>query len=166
MIKLIHILIISATLWGGYLFSQCQRPSQVISPDYKDGWGENSQSKSGHLRPGDHYEMRFIAQAGIKYRIKATAGSNEFSEDNISFQLVVKEVNHIEKDGKVTYKSSEVILYDSELAGEGEEAIILTSKAQSLSIKVKIDDVNVPAFTTLCAIVLIEAKKAKIEGLK
>jgi hypothetical protein len=164
--KFIHILIIAATLSGGYLFAQCPRPSKVITPDYKNGWDENAQSKSSQLLPGDEYEMIFIAQAGIKYRVQASAGLKEFLEDNISFQLVVKEVNRIEEKGKVQYKSSEVILYDSELADKDDEAIIVTSKVQRLSIKVKVIREDFPATSLLCAVILIEAQKSQSTGLR
>lgn len=164
MIKLLHILTLVATLSAGYLFSQCPRPSKVITPDYKNGWGENSQSKSGQLRPGDEYEMRFIAQPGIKYRIQAASGTEEFSKENINFQLVVKEVNRIEEAGKILYRSSEVILYDTKAASKDDEAIFVTPRTQRLSIKVKIDGVEDASGMAQCAIILIEAKKSPADG--
>lgn len=167
MIRIIHILTIFSILLGGYSFSQCPRPSKVISPDTKNGWGENSQSKSGKLRPGDEYEMRFIAQPGIQYRVQAAAGNKDFTKDNVNFKLVTKEVNRVEEEGKVFYKSSEVVLFDSESAAEEEQAIFASSKTQKLSIKVMIEGQEEgPAHTLQCAVVLIEAKKAESIGLK
>lgn len=165
MFKLINILTVVATLSAGYLFSQCPQASKVISVDSKNGWGENSQSKSGQLRPGDTYEMRFILQSGIKYRIQALAGVEDFSADNVDFQVIGKEVNKVEENGRVSYKSSEVILYDSRTATAEEEAIFLSDRMQRLTIRVEVKG-NDGAGLVQCAVVLVEAKKTQKLGLR
>lgn len=165
MLKLISILTIIVTLTVGYSFSQCPQPSKLISVDNKNGWGENSQSKSGQLRPGDQYEMRLIIQGGIKYRIQAVAGVEEFSKDNVSFQVIGKKVDKVEENGRVSYKSTDVVLYDSESAAEGEEAIFMSDRTQRLTIKVEVKGSDGIGLVQ-CAAVLVEAKQAEKLGFR
>ena len=165
MFKIINILTIVVTLSAGYSFSQCPQPSKVISVDHKNGWGENSQSKSGELRPGDTYEMRFIIQSGIKYRIKAVAGVEQYSADNVDFQVIGKVVNKVQENGAISYKSTEVILYDSKTATFDEEAIFLSDRTQRLTIKVTVKG-NEGAGLVQCAAVLVEAMRTEKLGLR
>lgn len=165
MLKLISILTIVMILTIGNSFSQCPQASKLITPDYKNGWGENSQSKSGELRPGEQYEMRFIIQSGIKYRLQVTAGVEEFSKDNVDFQVIGKEVIKVIENGRTSYKSTDVVLYDSKTAAEGEEAIFVSDRMQRLTIKVEVKG-NDGAGLVQCAAVLVEAKQSQKLGLK
>lgn len=166
MIKFVSIIAVFSILLGGNLVAQCTHATHSIPADEHNGWRKNSQSKIKELYAGDKYEIKFVTQAGVKYRIQAFAGLDDLTKRNISFQLIVKEVNRIEEKGEVSYKSVDVILYDSELSGSDDEAIIQTSKTQNLSIKVKIHGAEVPSNTALCAVVLIEEHKSKSVGLR
>ena len=165
MFRLINILTIVATLSAGYSFSQCPQPSKVISVDHKNGWGENSQSKSGELRAGDQYEMRLIIQPGIKYRIQAVAGIEKFSTDNVDFQVISKKVEKVEEDGVISYRSTEVILYDTKDATYGDEAIFLSDRTQRLTIRVEVKGEGGIGLVQ-CAIVLVEAMRTEKLGLR
>jgi hypothetical protein len=104
-----QILLFLALLIGTYSFAQCPKPGDVLKADNDNGWGQNSQSKSGPLRSGDEYEMRFVAQSGLKYRITAISGNEVFLADNIDFQLVGKEVKEVKKNGKSVYETKEIV---------------------------------------------------------
>ncbi|RYM30787.1 hypothetical protein ERX46_17045 [Brumimicrobium glaciale] len=166
MIKFAHLIFGSLIFIGGNSFSQCEHTTHHITPDFTNGWIENSQSKIVELHLGDDFEMKFIAQAGVKYRIQTSAGQKDFTKNNISFQLIIKEVNRIVEKGIVSYKTAEVILYDSELSGKDDEAIIQTAKTQNLSIKVRIHGTEIDPNLAFCSIVLIEEKRSESHDLR
>lgn len=165
MFKLINILTLVATLSAGYLFSQCPQASKIISVDHKNGWGENSQSKSGELRPGDVYEMRLIIQSGIKYRIRAVAGIENFSADNVDFQVVGKKVDKVQQGDEISYRSTEVILYDTKDAAFSDEAIFLSDRTQRLTVRVEVKG-NDGIGLVQCAAILVEAMRTEKLGLR
>lgn len=159
MFKIIRISILSILLsLTGLSFSQCPQPDQVLKPDYKDGWGDNSQSKSGSLRPGDTYEMNFIAQAGLKYRITLLSGLGPYTDDNIDFQLVGSEVNKVEENGKMVYKRQEVVYFDSRNQEEGEKMTFSTPKTRKLKLKMQLNGVE-DSKLVQCVIVFVETKR-------
>jgi hypothetical protein len=159
MFKIIRVLLLSIFLMPvGVSFSQCPQPDQVLSPDYKDGWGDNSQSKTGSLRPGDTYEMNFIAQAGLKYRITLLSGVGPFTDENIDFQLVGSEVNSVEENGKKVYKRQEVVYFDSRKKTEGEKMVFSTPKTRKLKLKMKLNGVEDTKLVQ-CVIVFVESKR-------
>lgn len=159
MFKIIRVSLLSLFLIIlGVGYSQCPEPDQVLRPDYKDGWGENSQSKTGSLRPGDTYEMNFIAQAGLKYRITLLSGVDNYTDDNIDFQLIGSEVNKVEENGKMVYKRQEVVYFDSRNQAEGEKMTFSTPKTRKLTLKMQLNGVE-DSKLVQCVIVFVESKR-------
>jgi len=159
MFKMIRITLLSVLLMvTGISFGQCPQPDQVLRPDYKDGWGDNSQSKTGTLRPGDTYEMNFIAQAGLKYRITLLSGVGPFTDENVEFQLLGSEVKKVEEDGKKVYKRQEVVYLDSENQPEGEKMTFSTPKTRKLTLKIQLNGVEDTKLVQ-CVIVFVETKR-------
>jgi hypothetical protein len=159
MFKVIRLTLLSILLVSvGVSFGQCPEPNQVLKPDYREGWGDNSQSKTGSLRPGDTYEMNFIAQSGLKYRITLLSGTGPFTDENIDFQLVGSEVNKVEENGKSTYKRQEVVYFDSRNQPEGEKMTFSTPKTRKLTLKMKLNGVDDTKLVQ-CVIVFVESKR-------
>ncbi|MEX1190741.1 MAG: hypothetical protein WED10_06485 [Brumimicrobium sp.] len=138
--------------------SQCPDPSQILKADYKDGWGENSQSKTGALRPGDSYEINFIAHGGMKYRITIMSGVSDFTDENVEFQLVGSEVNKVKENGRSIYKRQEVVFFDSEKLSEDEKMSFSTDKTRKLKLKMKLNGVEESKLVQ-CVVVFVEHKK-------
>lgn len=65
-------------LFGGVAFGQCPTPSQVMKADRKNGWAENSQSKSGAVLTGEVYEYSFIVMG--KFMKRQTNGNQQTRE--------------------------------------------------------------------------------------
>lgn len=159
MFKTIRITLLSIFLIVfGASFGQCPEPEQVLRPDYKDGWGDNSQSKTGTLRPGDSYEMNFIAQAGLKYRITLLSGVQNYTDENIDFQLVGSQVNKVKENGKMVYKRQEVVYFDSRDQVEGEKMTFSSPKTRKLKLKMKLNGVEDRKLVQ-CVIVFVETKR-------
>lgn len=159
MFKIIRISLLSIFLTVfGTGFSQCPQPDQVLKPDYNDGWGDNSQSKTGSLRPGDTYEMIFIAQSGLKYRITMLSGVGPYTDEKIDFQLVGSEVNKVEENGKMVYKRQEVVYFDSRNQAEGEKMTFSTPKTRKLKLKMQLNGVE-DSKLVQCVIVFVETKR-------
>lgn len=159
MFKIIRVSLLSFFLIiFGLGYSQCPEPEQVLRPDYKDGWGDNSQSKTGSLRPGDTYEMNFIAQAGMKYRITLLSGVGTYTDDNIDFQLIGSEVNKVEENGKMVYKRQEVVYFDSRNQAEGEKMTFSTPKTRKLTLKMQLNGIE-DSKLVQCVIVFVESKR-------
>ncbi|PKR80091.1 hypothetical protein CW751_11335 [Brumimicrobium salinarum] len=161
-IKTIALTVLLSVFSSGITNAQCPSASKVISVDTKNDWGENSQSKSGKLRPGETYEMRFIIQGGIKYRISAAAGVEDFSEDNVDFKVIGKQIEKSQENGRTSYRAKEVVLYDSQSSDD--EAIFLSERTRRLTIKVEIKG-GEKSNLVQCAAILVEAKKASKFGL-
>ena len=158
------VLLLTLSL-SAYTFAQCPNPGDVLKADSDNGWEQNSQSKSGSLRPGDEYEMRFVAQSGVKYRITAVSGLKvkEFTEDEIDFQLIGKQVKKIEKNGKTIYKNEEVVLYDSKTSED--PAIFYSDRSRRLTIRVSVKGPKDEPKLIQCAVVFIESKNDGKLGL-
>lgn len=164
--KLKHI--IAITLFAGasmVSFSQCPSPSELIKPDKKSGWNENSQSKSGALQAGEAYEYTFIAQRGVEYRITALGGVDEIIMDNVEFKLYSSEVDKVEIDGKPVYKRFEKVVYNSESSDTGSQLIFSTPKTRKLTMKVNIVNTDKPD-AIQCVAVYVETRRATPIGLK
>lgn len=159
MFKIVRITLLSALLMITSLsFSQCPQPDQVLRPDYKDGWGDNSQSKTGSLRPGDTYEMNFIVQAGLKYRITMLSGVGPYTDENVDFQLVGTEVQKVMENGKSVYKRQEVVYFDSRNQPEGEKMVFSSPRTRKLTLKLKLNGVE-DSKLVQCVIIFVETKR-------
>lgn len=159
-----QIVLLFALFVGVYSFGQCPNPGDVLKADKENGWVQNSQSKSGSLRPGDEYEMRFVAQAGVTYRIAVVSGIKEFTEDEIDFQLVVKEANKVIENGKEVYESKDVILYDSKTTED--KAVFYSDRSRRMIIRVKVKDAKEESKLIQCAVVFIETKSNEKLGFR
>lgn len=159
-----RLLILSIFVFTGLNgFGQCPQPNQVLRPDYKDGWGDNSQSKTGSMRPGDSYEMNFIAQGGMKYRITVISGLDLYTDEDIDFQLIGSEVNKVEKDGKSTYQRQDVVFFDSKERAEGEKMTFSTTKTRKLKLKIQLNGVE-DSKLVQCVVVFVETKRQQEVG--
>jgi hypothetical protein len=141
-------------------FAQCPNPNEYLRADTKNGWGKNSQSKSGYLKPGETYELNFIAQRGMEYRITVLAGNDNFSSENLNFQLYHTQVEKVEEKGKQVYKRLKSIIFDSN-EDEG-EVKFATDQTRKISLEVSIENYRKPQ----CVIVFIESRKSKKLGFK
>ncbi len=145
-------------------YSQCPRAYDVMEAEYDAGWGDNSQSKSGPLRPGDTYEMKFIAQGGMQYRVTVVSGNEQFSTDDVDFQLVGSEVNKVKEDGRMVYKRQEVVFYDSEKSAEDQKAVFFSPRSKRLKVRIKLNGVE-DSKLVQCVVVFIETKRQQKIGL-
>lgn len=141
-------------------FGQCPNPNDYLRADTKNGWGKNSQSKSGYLKPGETYELNFIAQRGMEYRITVLAGNDNFSDENVNFQLYHTQVEKVEEKGKQVYKRLRSIIFDSN-EDEG-EVKFATDQTRKISLDVSIENYRKPK----CVIVFIEVRKSKKLGFR
>ncbi|MDX1651942.1 MAG: hypothetical protein R3277_05590 [Brumimicrobium sp.] len=159
MLKINQLFIATLIVFTASLsMAQCPQPGQVLRADYKDGWGENSQSKTGTLRPGDTYEMNFIAQRGLKYRITILSGTGPFTDQNVEFQLVGSEVKKVEQNGKMVYKRQEVVLYDSANKQGDEKMSFSSPKTQKLTLRIKLNGAE-DSKAVQCVVVFVETKR-------
>lgn len=165
MLRIVGVLISFMVLSVAVANAQCPRPYDVVQADYSEGWGDNSQSKSGPLRPGDSYEMKFIAQGGVKYRVTVVSGNEQFSKENVEFQLVGSEVKKVEENGKMVYKRVDVVFYDSEKAKDGEKAVFYSSRTKRLEVRIKMKGADDPSLLQ-CVVVFIETQRPQAIGLK
>lgn len=158
---LIGFIVVSTTIAS----AQCPRPYDVVQADYDEGWGDNSQSKSGPLRPGDSYEMKFIAQGGMKYRVTVVSGNEQYSREDVEFQLVGSEVRKVKENGKMIYKRVDVVFYDSEEAEDGQKAVFFSPRTKRLKVRIKLKGVE-DSKRLQCVVVYIETKRQEALGLK
>jgi hypothetical protein len=147
------------------LSAQCPSPSELVKPDKKSGWNENSQSKSGALLAGEVYEYTFIAQRGVEYRITALGGVNEVIMDNVEFKLYDSEVQKVEIDGQPVYKRVQKVVYNSESGETGSQLVFTTPKTKKLTMKVNIVNSDKPD-AVQCVAVYVETRRATQIGLK
>lgn len=138
------------------VLAQCPVPEKIAKPTTeKNSYKPSSQSKSGALKPGDSYEMAFIAQDGYDYKISSAA-------QNASAGLVSFEIFEMvtEKDANGQYKKVRNIISSS----DGTQPVeFTTDKARKLMIKVTLEAKE--SKKPECVAVLIEDKKAIKIGL-
>lgn len=160
-----QIVLILTLFVSAYSFAQCPSPGDVFEADEENGWAQSTQSKSGSLRPGDVYDMQFVAQSGIKYQITAASGVDKrsFSEENIDFQIIGKEVKKIEKNGREIYENEEVILYDSKTSDN--KAVFYSDRSQRLILRVSVKGTKDEPQLIQCAVISVELKNIGKLGL-
>ncbi|MBW7868993.1 MAG: hypothetical protein H3C31_11770 [Brumimicrobium sp.] len=160
------ILVLISIVSSVFIYGQCPDFTQIFSVNTKEGWSINSQSKKGYLKPGEAYEMVFILQPKIKYRIRVASGfGTKFSEEDVSFQVIGKETGTVEKDGQKTYVSQDVVLFDSENRGN-DEPVFYSERTRRLSIKVRVSGETNSTLDSKCGLVLIEARRPNETGLQ
>lgn len=158
--KKINLTILLALVFSFCAFAQCPNPNDYLRADRKNGWGKNSQSKSGYLKPGETYELNFIAQRGMEYRITILAGNDNFSSENVSFQLYHTHVKKVKQGDESIYKRLRSIIFDSS-KDEG-EVKFSTDQTRKMSVEVSIENYRKPQ----CVIVFIETRKSKKTGFR
>jgi hypothetical protein len=165
MLRIIGVFIGVLVLSTSIASAQCPRPYDVIQAEYDAGWGDNSQSKSGPLRPGDSYEMKFIAQGGLKYRVTVVSGNDQYSRENVEFQLVGSEVRKVKENGKLVYRRVDVVFYDSEESKEGQKAVFYSPRTKRLNVRIKLKGAE-DSKLIQCVVVYVETKRQEELGLK
>jgi hypothetical protein len=164
MIKnLLHILTVVSITWSAN--GQCPTPNQVMKADTKNGWYENSQSKSGALAPGDTYEYNFIVQRGIDYRITTLGGKTELTKGNVEFKIYDTQVQRVEVNGDMVYKRFETIVFDSRNPENTEELIFNSPKTRKLTMRVEVVAEGQPN-DVHCVVVFVETKRSEKFGLR
>lgn len=92
---------------GTSTYAQCPTPESIVKDKKtKDAYGVNSQSRSGSVKPGETYEMSFIAQAGMDYRLSsktAVAISGGLSYEVYEMVVEKKMVNGKEQFKRVKH---------------------------------------------------------------
>jgi len=147
--KIFAVLLMVMT--GSVVFGQC--PSAEKMGKGKGGYGVNSQSKTGALLTGQSYEMSFIAQEGMDYRI--TVGTIVPDRGEVSFE-VYEMVS--EKDDNGAYKKVKKVIISSADA-ESNTVEFITDKARKLMISVSYEGSDDESKKPECVAVLIEDKK-------
>jgi hypothetical protein len=157
----ILITLITAFCFQGSSFAQCASPTDIVkTPKDKLDYNVSSQSRSGVLIPGENYEMSFIAQDGMDYRI--SAGAKNKDAGSVSFEVYEMVVQKTEKDGQTVYKKIKKVIATS-ADGETEPVEFTTDKARKIVVKVNV--MGGDPKTKQCIGVLIEDKKTIKIGL-
>jgi len=135
-----------------------------MQAEFKEGWGPNSQSKSGPLQAGEVYEYTFIAQRGLEYRLTALGGLNNIKVDNVEFELFDTEVKKVVQDGKPVYKRLKKVIYDSKSDESGSQVVFSTPKTRKLTIEVTVVNTEDPT-AVQCVVVFVETRRIAKLGL-
>lgn len=153
--------LIAAFSFQSASFSQCAAPADIVkAPKDKMQYAVTSQSRSGALVPGENYEMSFIAQDGMDYRISAAAKNKDAG--SVSFEVYEMVVQKTEKDGQPVYKKVKKVIATS-ADGENEPVEFTTDKARKIVVKVNL--MGGDPKSNQCVGVLIEDKKTTKIGL-
>jgi hypothetical protein len=164
MIKnLLQMFLVVSISWSAS--AQCTKPNQVMKADKKNGWSENSQSKSGALAPGDTYEYNFIVQRGIDYRITTLGGKTELTKGNVEFKIYDSQVQRVEVNGEMIYKRFETIVFDSRNPGNTEELIFNSPQTRKLTMRVEVVADGQPN-DVHCVVVFVETRRSEKLGLR
>lgn len=142
---------------GTAVYAQCPAPASFVKNKSAkgEGYSVNSQSRSGAIKSGETYEMAFIAQVGMDYRLSskaANAGAGTLSYEIYELVVEKKEVN-----GKETFKRTKHVLANSE-ATNAEPIEFVTDKTRKVFIAVTITGGD--AKKTQCVGVLVEDRKS------
>ena len=137
--------------------AQCPTAESIVKgkTKTKDAYGVNSQSRAGSIKSGETYEMSFIAQEGMDYRLStklanAAGGTIEFE----IYELIVEKKI---VDGKETYKRTKHVLATSAQAGS-DPIEFTTDKTRKVFVAVTLSggDLKKPQ----CVGILVEDKKS------
>lgn len=141
--------------FGTTTFAQCPAAESFVKDKRtKDAYGVNSQSRSGSVKPGETYEMSFIAQDGMDYRL--TSKTAVAMSGSISYEVYEMVVEKRTVNGKEMYKRVKHTLAASE---DGSQALeFTTDKTRKIYVAVTVSggDPKKP----YCVGVLVEDKKS------
>jgi hypothetical protein len=136
-------------------FAQCPTAESFVKEKRsKDAYGVNSQSRSGALKPGETYEMSFIAQMGMDYRLSSKLANA--SEGTISYEVYELIVEKRVVDGKESFKRVKHVLAASGEAG-GAALEFTTDKTRKIFVAVTLSGGDMKKIQ--CVGVLVEDKK-------
>lgn len=138
-------------------YAQCPTAESIVKAKSKtkDNYGVNSQSRSGSVKSGETYEMSFIAQDGMDYRLSSKLANP--AAGTISFEIYEMVVEKKTVDGKEVYKRSKHVLANSNEAGM-EPIEFTTDKSRKIFVAVSLSGGD-PKKPT-CVGVLVEDKKS------
>ncbi|HLP53952.1 MAG TPA: hypothetical protein VK151_02950 [Fluviicola sp.] len=138
-------------------YAQCPTAESIVKSKSKtkDSYGVNSQSRSGSVKSGETYEMSFIAQDGMDYRLSTKLANP--AAGTISFEVYEMIVEKKMVDGKETYKRTKHVLANSNDSGTG-SLEFTTDKSRKIFVAVSLSggDPKKP----VCVGVLVEDKKS------
>lgn len=136
-------------------FAQCPTAESFVKDKKtKDTYGVNSQSRSGSIKSGETYEMSFIAQQGMDYRLSSKLADP--SGGTISYEVFEMVVEKKMIDGKEQFKRVKHVLATSD-AGGAQALEFTTDKTRKIYIAVALSggDLKKPQ----CVGILVEDKK-------
>jgi hypothetical protein len=141
-----------------WTFTQCNTQELIKNASkVKSDYGVNSQSKTGMLLSKKDYEMSFIAQKNMDYRI--SCGTVSTDDGKVFFEIYEMVT---QKDAQGNYKKVKNILFESK-DFENNTIEFTTDQLRKLLIKVHYD--NGKSKIPECIGVLIEDKKTIKIGL-
>lgn len=143
------VIIASAT------FAQCPTAEKIVKEKSKEKevYSVNSQSRSGSVKPGETYEMSFIAQQGMDYRLSTKLANP--TAGTISFEIYEMVVEKKTENGKEVYKRTKHVLAVSDESAAAME--FTTDKSRKIFVAVTLSGGNPQK--PQCVGVLVEDKK-------
>jgi hypothetical protein len=140
--------------FGTSTFAQCPTAESFVKDKKtKDAYGVNSQSRSGSVKPGETYEMSFIAQAGMDYRL--TSKSAVPLSGSLSYEVYEMVVEKKAVNGKDSYKRTKHVLATSTDGSQPLE--FTTDKTRKIFVSVTLAGGDPKK--TYCIGILVEDKK-------
>lgn len=139
------------------VYAQCPAPASFVKNKSTkgEGYSVNSQSRSGAIKSGETYEMSFIAQVGMDYRLSSKAA--DAAGGTLSYEIYELVVEKKEVNGKETFKRTKHVLASSGTAG-AEPIEFATDKTRKVFIAVTLTGGD--AKKTQCVGVLVEDRKS------
>lgn len=141
--------------FGTSTFAQCPAPESFVKEKRAkdDTYGVNSQSRSGSVRPGEMYEMSFIAQQGMDYRL--TSKSAVPLSGSLSYEVYEMIVEKKNVNGKDSYKRVKHVLATSTDGSQPLE--FTTDKTRKIFVSVTLAGGDPKK--TYCIGILVEDKR-------
>ena len=138
-------------------YAQCPSPDTFVKgkSKTKDEYSVSSQSRSGSVKSGETYEISFIAQEGMDYRLSSKAYNS--AAGTISYEVYELIVEKKMVDGKETFKRVKHVLANSGQAG-GAALEFTTDQTRKVFITVSLTGGD--AKKAECVGVLIENKRS------
>lgn len=152
------ILVIALSLVSLGSFAQCPTAESIVKKEKnktKDDYGVNSQSRSGSVKSGETYEMSFIAQQGMDYRLSCKLANPSAGTINVEIYEMIVEKKTV--NGKETYKREKHVLANSSDTGN-EPIEFVTDKTRKIFVAVTLSGGDAKKPT--CVGVLVEDKKS------
>lgn len=140
------------------VYGQCPNPDRFIKvKGEKNGYSENSQSRSGYVRVGEVFETVFITQDANEYRLTI----NPYDKDagNLKYEIYEMVVEKRLENGKSVYKKVKQVLYSS---ADDQSIEIRSDGTRKIYVKVMMEGEDKDRLE--CVGILVEHKRAKKVG--